>query len=201
MNTISIHALHYRVRFSIIYRITYMRHFNPRTPLQSAIEYGSNLLSVTRISIHALHYRVRSQSTGVTIDADDFNPRTPLQSAISRRPIYSSSLCNFNPRTPLQSAIGDDPALCRWYRYFNPRTPLQSAIVGNGHGWAMGGISIHALHYRVRLGKLFADVTKAIFQSTHSITECDSHTGLKYRKQYIFQSTHSITECDLQILV
>ena len=40
--------------------------------------------------------------------------------------------------------------------------------------YKIGGISIHALHYRVRfLAKYPDSVDTGIFQSTHSITECD----------------------------
>ena len=85
VRSISIHALHYRVRFADDGHNAFVtHHFNPRTPLQSAI--GVLALPYTcsqGISIHALHYRVRllfsfSTSCGTMY----FNPRTPLQSAI-----------------------------------------------------------------------------------------------------------------------
>ena len=80
-------------------------------------------------------------------------------------------------------------------------------------------ISIHALHYRVRPADDVPSIPIHPFQSTHSITECDSDNGsnwtswhisihaLHYRvrhatapdalaKPLAFQSTHSITECD-----
>ena len=83
MADISIHALHYRVRFHFIFMVPMTRYFNPRTPLQSAIVCPRlPILSVLpfqsthsitecdlaeaietadlpEISIHALHYRVR----------------------------------------------------------------------------------------------------------------------------------------------
>ena len=34
------------------------------------------------------------------------------------------------------------------------------------------------------------------FQSTHSVTECDTQAGLSVGRAAIFQSTHSVTECD-----
>ena len=57
----------------------------------------------------------------------------------------------FNPRTPLQSAIVTVKLTSTPKIYFNPRTPLQSAIpVTDTEYWAL-----------------------MVFQSTHSITECD----------------------------
>ena len=58
---------------------------------------------------------------------------------------------HFNPRTPLQSAIVSVMRIHRLFLHFNPRTPLQSAI----------------LHIRV------PPTQPTLFQSTHSITECD----------------------------
>ena len=59
-------------------------HFNPRTPLQSAMLTPLvNILILESISIHALHYRVRWWRFGqVQLRSLYFNPRTPLQSAI-----------------------------------------------------------------------------------------------------------------------
>ena len=130
-NVISIHALHYRVRSTLSYRTRE---------------------ATTMISIHALHYRVRC-------------PR--CESGRSARE-------HFNPRTPLQSAIG--------------RTSWKEAA---------RNISIHALHYRVRsYGNLLDTQFRVLFQSTHSITECDAFGSFHAFSTSIFQSTHSITECD-----
>ena len=60
-------------------------------------------------------------------------------------------------------------------------------------------ISIHALHYRVRPVNLDKADQSILFQSTHSITECDSRVTLNRLLPYSFQSTHSITECDILI--
>ena len=58
-------------------------------------------------------------------------------------------------------------------------------------------ISIHALHYRVRCaGSPRTGAEVFLFQSTHSITECDFHAVEIIPTNPIFQSTHSITECD-----
>ena len=59
----------------------------------------------------------------------------------------------FNPRTPLQSAITSVWLETGRRNHFNPRTPLQSAIPGGHRIKASKGISIHALHYRVRCGQ------------------------------------------------
>ena len=89
-----------------------------------------------------------------------------------------------------------DQTLTTSQAYFNPRTPLQSAILDT---------------------ELLSVI--ALFQSTHSITECDARTPSQcdLRPHFnprtplqsaisfyfygaddpIFQSTHSITECDL----
>ena len=149
-----------------------------------------------------------------------FNPRTPLQSAIPRRSQCWTSAANFNPRTPLQSAIVFHFRISSQAAYFNPRTPLQSAMDDHYLDFVMLHISIHALHYRVRLGfdvdKLVNDIISIhalhyrvrslefliyyganSFQSTHSITECDPRADdPPSRLVIIFQSTHSITECD-----
>ena len=91
---------------------------------------------------------------------------------------------NFNPRTPLQSAIAFAGQAKSRHWYFNPRTPLQSAIlplkiagvaeafqsthsitecddVASKRPPARSAISIHALHYRVRLACI-AMVTSAM---------------------------------------
>ena len=82
-------------------------HFNPRTPLQSAMdELDVDKLHDRAISIHALHYRVRYNAwLPVAVDSSYFNPRTPLQSAIPLLFRVKSRVFHFNPRTPLQSAI------------------------------------------------------------------------------------------------
>ena len=79
-----------------------------------------------------------------------FNPRTPLQSATP--PVWWCTLGhqNFNPRTPLQSATSTSSVLIFSILYFNPRTPLQSATDTATLVVVLVGISIHALHYRVR---------------------------------------------------
>ena len=131
---------------------------------------------------------------------------------------------HFNPRTPLQSATLNYRQADDHHAHFNPRTPLQSATVNHMANFVGQRISIHALHYRVRPVKsLFAATFDIVFQSTHSITECDatpldapggglqiSIHALHYRVRRwgssifvgtikSFQSTHSITECDRNI--
>ena len=71
-----------------------------------------------------------------------------------------------------------DPAtrriIQRQREHFNPRTPLQSATFDLAYVLSPWAISIHALHYRVRLVvKVLLLTGLTVFQSTHSITECD----------------------------
>ena len=61
---------------------------------------------------------------------------------------------------------------------FNPRTPLQSAMT---------------------LRRMVTKVAM-LFQSTHSVTECDQQWSPFERRGQLFQSTHSVTECDRKIL-
>ena len=129
LEAISIHALHYRVRFeAIVATDDNPVNFNPRTPLQSAI---NNLVGFDindYISIHALHYRVRLHAPGY----------------------HQPERLDFNPRTPLQSAIILFKQRERERNNFNPRTPLQSAMLIDSQRYLVLLISIHALHYRVR---------------------------------------------------
>ena len=81
-------------------------------------------------------------------------------------------------------------------QYFNPRTPLQSATAEVSPSSSTILISIHALHYRVRHSVTSTYLQRSTFQSTHSITECDSICLTLMQKCLTFQSTHSITECD-----
>ena len=105
-------------------------HFNPRTPLQSAI--------YDRCNYSWYHQH--------------FNPRTPLQSAMGDLGALGPNETDFNPRTPLQSAITENRITITtrviisihalhyrvrcytsqpvdgFHLHFNPRTPLQSAI-------------------------------------------------------------------------
>ena len=85
---------------------------------------------------------------------------------------------DFNPRTPLQSAIGPRRATTAPKQNFNPRTPLQSAIKLNQLAVPGLLISIHALHYRVRYKIDFSSRCSSLFQSTHSITECDTRSPI-----------------------
>ena len=172
-------------------------HFNPRTPLQSAI--GQTVCGRNQgdISIHALHYRVRYDFFGQSKRACHFNPRTPLQSAMWSQGTTDTPVDYFNPRTPLQSAMNrllialakslvfqstHSITECDWADErirtfggnFNPRTPLQSAM----WAWLSGNCNL------------------PLFQSTHSITECDKEQMVSGATPMTFQSTHSITECD-----
>ena len=105
------------------------KHFNPRTPLQSATRPNTKGERKWNISIHALHYRVRRPNPSLL--AWD---RTEFQST------HSITECDYAP-----------DAFKRDYQHFNPRTPLQSATqLVNASGDTFAGISIHALHYRVR---------------------------------------------------
>ena len=93
----------------------------------------------------------------------------------------------FNPRTPLQSATQSWPWLGLFVIYFNPRTPLQSATDLDQALADRLNISIHALHYRVRRDYRYRcchDCQK--FQSTHSITECDSGRMRLFSRQSNF---------------
>ena len=64
--------------------------------------------------------------------------------------------------------------------------------------WPIACISIHALHYRVRLVMIDdSSLHPNPFQSTHSITECDRRLRPSTTRSARFQSTHSITECDI----
>ena len=151
------------------------KHFNPRTPLQSATRPNTKGERKWNISIHALHYRVRRPNPSLL--AWD---RTEFQST------HSITECDYAP-----------DAFKRDYQHFNPRTPLQSATTGVSPLMALVPISIHALHYRVRPEFIPATAPEApSFQSTHSITECDSFCQLLFSLCWQFQSTHSITECD-----
>ena len=57
--------------------------------------------------------------------------------------------------------------------HFNPRTPLQSAIPRIFRVFVRNQISIHALRYRVRCLPIYYYGSTDLFQSTHSVTECD----------------------------
>ena len=84
-------------------------------------------------------------------------------------------------------------------QYFNPRTPLQSATAEVSPSSSTILISIHALHYRVRHSVTSTYLQRSTFQSTHSITECDSICLTLMQKCLTFQSTHSITECGMNV--
>ena len=128
------------------------RHFNPRTPLQSAMirqnisdacEPFQSTHSITecddfidrvkadarKISIHALHYRVRSE----------------------RRPSCDGATPGFQSTHSITECDKGSFLNMVTHTYFNPRTPLQSAI---------GQTPVKRC-------------TSSAFQSTHSITECD----------------------------
>ena len=125
-----------------------------------------------------------------------FNPRTPLQSAIEIRWYPLASNEPFQSTHSITECDSKSNDVIPTGLNFNPRTPLQSAIL-RGFFFFWGTISIHALHYRVRSKHKFFTLSKILFQSTHSITECDPLTlcGMMVQS-HIFQSTHSITECD-----
>ena len=150
---ISIHALHYRVRLhQPPTPIIGSHHFNPRTPLQSAI---------------VTERLARTESA-------HFNPRTPLQSAIAGLDYFASRSPNFNPRTPLQSAISTGQRTCAGLFQFQSTHSITECDVlleiGSSRAQAFQSthsitecdghtivkkfvpkfISIHALHYRVR---------------------------------------------------
>ena len=131
-----------------------MLHFNPRTPLQSATQ---------TLSLYDIDTKI-FQSTHSITECDNqcyfivygnelhFNPRTPLQSATRFFRPVQKSLSNFNPRTPLQSATR--------LGYCAPRSgasfqSTHSITECDGEQLAESTdkipISIHALHYRVRL--------------------------------------------------
>ena len=131
---------------------------------------------LVHISIHALHYRVRHQTKmllrarqGISIHALHYRVRR----------WYLIIICKGLEFQSTHSITECDGLRCRRAAckyYFNPRTPLQSAtrcLAVNGTG---PSISIHALHYRVRLLSRQNWVLIKQFQSTHSITECDSLT-------------------------
>ena len=173
-------------------------HFNPRTPLQSAMLHSSGGFFVCKISIHALHYRVRlSVSLSPTMAVDTFQSThsiTECDLAMTDDRIvgegfqstHSITECDYRSQNApkrkqrfqsTHSITECDIVPFGWlsmHPYFNPRTPLQSAII---HFYPASSIRP--------------------FQSTHSITECDigviSTTIARCR---LFQSTHSITECD-----
>ena len=176
---------------------------------------------VVQISIHALHYRVRRPLLlQIGQSSLHFNPRTPLQSATIFTLLIQVTRFHFNPRTPLQSATPAPLASAQGAGHFNPRTPLQSATLkqpppgghriisihalhyrvrrtGTQRGYASRRISIHALHYRVRHLVFTRFGGCGLFQSTHSITECDETYTPSIIFGWTFQSTHSITECDM----
>ena len=173
---ISFHALHYRVR---------------QVPSNQC---GPN----SAISIHALHYRVRHGNGNIGIAGyRNFNPRTPLQSATLRRDPVIANQQHFNPRTPLQSAtLRRDTAIPN-QQHFNPRTPLQSATPAALHKGQFRGISIHALHYRVRpeLPATGRDL-QANFNPRTPLQSATDPLLDTFSLVSAFQSTHSITECD-----
>ena len=151
-------------------------YFNPRTPLQSATDLDQALADRLNISIHALHYRVRRDYRyQCGHDCQKFQSThsiTECDHALLN--LLTLQLSNFNPRTPLQSATTLVNSLDKVLSHFNPRTPLQSATGTCKSSCNRLGISIHALHYRVRHWTArWLKRALISFQSTHSITECD----------------------------
>ena len=128
-------------------------HFNPRTPLQSAIFKADDLPALEGISIHALHYRVRSWChRSVNRKRLYFNPRTPLQSAIRNMFCVHLQKRKFQSTHSITECDVDSARqYLNFGKHFNPRTPLQSAMVAVWSG----------------------SIAFTLFQSTHSITECD----------------------------
>ena len=150
--SISIHALHYRVRQILIRPllivstfqsthsitecdaitatsvVTTVKNFNPRTPLQSATQDECGCSPASLISIHALHYRVR--------------PSLMMRhsAAISFQSTHSITECD-----------GSTRVLSGWLVRFQSTHSITEC---------------DKIIYTVSNGKLQ-------FQSTHSITECD----------------------------
>ena len=126
-------------------------YFNPRTPLQSATSYRHRTRQRACISIHALHYRVRRRNeerrisrTSISIHALHYRVRRAAGG--HRFPTHHISIHALHYRV----------------------RRLGHYLVRND-----SNISIHALHYRVRLGSSAHILLGQLFQSTHSITECD----------------------------
>ena len=126
---ISIHALHYRVRLQATTGKSDPQPFQSTHSITECDPGGPNYLDYLAISIHALHYRVRSACS-----AGSMYLRTSFQST------HSITECDFEAIV----ATDDNPV------NFNPRTPLQSAIIPACRRQLPQNISIHALHYRVR---------------------------------------------------
>ena len=173
-------------------------YFNPRTPLQSAMPNWSPSALSASISIHALHYRVRSQDKNFATEIDQFQSthsitecdpsphfRAYLPFQISIHALHYRVRCvNFAPR------------MVNWTISIHALHYRVRYVLLHGVTVWLSNISIHALHYRVRCWHQRSSTSVGLFQSTHSITECDKAPHWVKYIHAIFQSTHSITECD-----
>ncbi len=175
--SISIHALRYRVRSDSASRVRWIcsisiHALRYRVRLQVPVP----LSVLTRgISIHALRYRVRCDRTPNGLSDGQISIH-----ALRYRVRWCSVLRYIHTRL-FQSthSVTECDILVASYSpksssYFNPRTPLQSAMAFVVQQFAPKlRISIHALRYRVRSDPQYHNPDGSIFQSTHSVTECD----------------------------
>ena len=107
------------------------RHFNPRTPLQSATWLFRSIVRwLADISIHALHYRVRPFPQGdaingpeISIHALHYRVRLDIEWYIVSSSKISIHALHYRVRQHLARCAG------RHLAHFNPRTPLQSATI------------------------------------------------------------------------
>ena len=150
-------------------------YFNPRTPLQSAIRTTGIRRFTVPISIHALHYRVRSLKLMICQLWKAFQSThsiTECDLDVTDQSIVNAYISIHALHYRVRSETCSASTFKR--ENFNPRTPLQSAMVAVWSG----------------------SIAFTLFQSTHSITECDNQYDQTVVIKYTFQSTHSITECD-----
>ncbi len=125
----------------------------------------------------------------------------------------------FNPRTLWKSATIGSDEITNKSSYFNPRTLWKSATLDLSRILNGFAISIYALYERVRRTVSWKILPHNLFQSTHSMKECDYKQVLDWveslyfnprtlwksatsilttplTRWYVFQSTHSMKECD-----
>ena len=151
---------------------------------------------ILKISIHALPHRMRRTSTspkggwlGISIHALPHRMRLNVlgtkYTIIEFQSTHSLTECDFGKARFCVSPCISIHALPHRMRQRN-KYLIQLFMV----------ISIHALPHRMRpfFHKIFN--SSSVFQSTHSLTECDFQVILKWRVRPKFQSTHSLTECD-----
>ena len=152
---ISIHALHYRVRHRI--RISFKHHFTTFQSTHSITECDEmdqeKFIAKAKISIHALHYRVRPE-VSVTPTINDLSISIhALHYRVRRRtgPGRKSEQA-FQSTHSITECDPSKHQRGKKMKHFNPRTPLQSATAKSlTLSLRSYRISIHALHYRVRL--------------------------------------------------